>query len=123
MKLLSFILLCVPLLINGKPIIGTFKIMRENCEIPESNHNNNLNYNLSCVACEFGVSVINYENQNNNLNQTMNYLKYICNSTLLQPYQNMSQECNTIYRNIPIIVKQLSNNQTTNQICSYMSLC
>lgn len=121
MKLLSCILLCVPLLINGKPIDSNTLNLRDNCEV--INPVFSLNYNLSCIGCELGVSIINYENQLNNINQTLNIMKEVCNSTFIQQYQNLSQECNTIYHNVPTILKQLSINLTANQICSKMYLC
>ena len=47
----------------------------------------------------------------------------LCNSTILQPYQNLSKECNIILNNIPTIVKQLDVNHTASQICSKLYLC
>ena len=121
MKLLSCIILCVPLLINGKPIENNFNLIMDNCEVvrPKSIDN----YNISCIGCELGISIIKYENEINNLNQTINIMRKICNSTILQPYQNISTECNTIYNNIQIILKQLDVNHTVNQICSKLYLC
>jgi len=120
MKVLSCLLLCIPL-IQTKPINRSILNLKDNCEIKKPLVS--INYNLSCTSCELGVSIINYENQLNNTNQTLNIMKEVCNSTFMQQYQNLSQECNTIYHNVPTILKQLSINLTANQICSKMYLC
>lgn len=121
MKLLSCILLCLFLLIEGKPMSKEFLSMRDNCEVVNPKFINN--YNISCISCELGISIIKYEHEINNLNQTVNIIGALCNSTILQPYQNLSKECNIILENIPIIVKQLDVNHTVSQICSKLYLC
>jgi hypothetical protein len=121
MKLLSCILLCVPLLINGKPLENNLNLIRDNCEVVRPKIIDN--YNISCISCELGISIIKYEYQLNNLNQTVNIMGELCNSTILQPYQNLTKECNIIFNNIPTIIKQLDINHTVSQICSKLYLC
>jgi hypothetical protein len=121
MKFLPPMLLSILLLVNGKSIQQQINLIQDNCDV--LNPDFSTNYNLSCIGCELGVSILNYENQLNNINQTLNVMKQVCNSTFIQQYQNLSQECNIIYHNVPLILKQLDVNLTATQICSKLYLC
>jgi len=121
MKVISFILLCSLPIINCKPIKNNIPSLKDNCLIKHSKYKQD--NNISCISCELGVSIIKYEYDIDNLNKTVNIMKNICNSTILNQYQNLNQECNIIFNNIPQIIKQFEVNHTVNQVCSKLLLC
>ena len=82
-----------------------------------------LYYNNTCITCKLAISILSYENLNNNYYKTLNYLGKLCNSSFLTPYLNLTKECNAIFYNGDRILEDLNLKKNTSVICNNLKLC